>query len=161
MHNMYMQLSEQCICPLQDFTLQHLNEVLLRFAVSCTGVTLCRYIITIDLDGSNLWRVPLVSGEPAEFDYGSGGNLIVSGNCSSYLVQVGQHVQQLDKPAPITHTGAGPCKFYPHNNRSALKTTAPMRLHLFYTGALASYAYGALMHAALDCSCHTLTIGRS
>lgn len=73
--------------------------------------------MTIDLDGSNLWRVPLVSGQPAGLDYGSQGNLIVSEDSSGFLVQVGKAVQKLSKPASIAKTGAGPCKFYPHNNR--------------------------------------------
>ena len=80
----------------------------------------CRYIMTINLDGSNLWRIPLVSGEPAGLDYGSHGNLIISENSSTYLVHVGKHVSKLNKPAPIAKTAAGPCKFYPHNNRSAV-----------------------------------------
>lgn len=76
-----------------------------------------RYIMTIDLDGSNLWRVPLASGHPAGIDYGSQGNLIISENSTTYLVDVGKGVQKLSKPASIAKTDAGPCKFYPHHNR--------------------------------------------
>ena len=74
--------------------------------------------MTIDLDGGNLWRVPLVSGHPAGLDYGSRGRLIISENSTTYLVDVGKGVQKLSKPAPIAETDAGPCKFYPHQNRS-------------------------------------------
>lgn len=73
--------------------------------------------MTIDLDGSNLWRVPLVSGHPAGLDYGSQGKLIISENSSTYLVDVGKGVQKLSKPVPIAKTDAGPCKFYPHHSR--------------------------------------------
>ena len=73
--------------------------------------------MTIDLDGSNLWRVPLASGHPAGLDYGSRGNLIISENSTTYLVDVGKGVQKLSKPASIAKTDAGPCKFYPHRNR--------------------------------------------
>ncbi len=73
--------------------------------------------MTMDTDGSNLWRVPLVSGHPAGMDYGSNGNLIISENSTTYLVNVGRTVDKLTKPASIAHTEAGPCKFYPQNNR--------------------------------------------
>lgn len=78
----------------------------------------CRYIMTIKIDGSNLWRVPSVSGEPAGLDYGTAGKLLVSENSTTYLVQVGKDVQKLSKPPPVAKTEAGPCKFYPNNNRS-------------------------------------------
>ena len=74
--------------------------------------------MTIDLDGSNLWRVPLASGHPAGLDYGSRGKLIISENCTTFLVDVGKGVQKLSKPASIAKTDAGPCKFFPHCNRS-------------------------------------------
>lgn len=76
--------------------------------------------MTVDTDGENLWRVPLVTGHPAGFDYGSSGNLIVSENTSTYLVNVGKSVQILTKPVAIAQTEAGPCKFYPKNNRYKL-----------------------------------------
>ena len=78
----------------------------------------CRYIMTIDIDGSKLWRVPLVSGQPAGLDYGSQANLIISENSTTFLVYVGKGVRKLSKPAAIAKTEAGPCKFHPHNNRS-------------------------------------------
>ena len=77
----------------------------------------CRYIMTMDITGSNLWRVPLVSGHPVGMDYGSNGNLIISENSTTYLVNVGKTVQKLQKPFSIAQTDAGPCKFHPHNNR--------------------------------------------
>ena len=82
--------------------------------------------MTVDLDGSNLWRVPLVSGHPAGLDYGSMGNLIVSEDSSTFLVQVGKAVQKLSKPASIAKTTAGPCKFYPHNNRLAIQLVSAL-----------------------------------
>ena len=73
--------------------------------------------MTMDITGSNLWRVPLVSGHPVGMDYGSNGYLIISENSTTYLVNVGKTVQKLQKPFSIAQTDAGPCKFHPHNNR--------------------------------------------
>ena len=73
--------------------------------------------MTIDLDGNNLWRVPLVSGHPAGLDYGQQGKLIISEDSSAFLVDVGKSVRKLSKPASIDKTDAGPCKFYPYHNR--------------------------------------------
>ena len=73
--------------------------------------------MTMDVDGSNLWRVPLVSGEPSGMDYGSSGRLIVSENSTTFMVHVGKHVQRMTKPASVANTTAGPCKFYPTDNR--------------------------------------------
>ncbi len=73
--------------------------------------------MTMDTSGSNLWRVPLVSGHPAGMDYGGNGKLIISENATTYLVNVGKTVQKLIKPLSIAQTEAGPCKFHPHNNR--------------------------------------------
>lgn len=73
--------------------------------------------MTIDLDGSNLWRVPIVSGHPAGLDYGHQGNLIISEDSSAFLVDVGKSVRKLSKPASIATTNAGPCKFYPYHHR--------------------------------------------
>lgn len=87
-------------------------------SVGTLMVAACRYIMTIDIDGSKLWRVPLVSGQPAGLDYGSQANLIVSENSTTFLVHVGKGVRKLSKPAAVAKTEAGPCKFYPHNNRS-------------------------------------------
>ncbi len=82
-----------------------------------TAMRNCRYIMTMDTTGSNLWRVPLVSGHPAGMDYGSNGNLIISENSTTYIVNVGKTVQKLTKPLSIAQTEAGPCKFHPYNNR--------------------------------------------
>ena len=73
--------------------------------------------MTMNIDGSNLWRVPLVSGDPSGMDYGSNGNLIVAENSTTYLVNVGKSVQKLTRPTPLVNATAGPCKFYPSNNR--------------------------------------------
>ena len=73
--------------------------------------------MAVDLDGSNLWRVPLVSGHLAGLDYGWQGRMIISEDSSAFLVDVGRSVCKLSKPASIANTDAGPCKFYPHHNR--------------------------------------------
>lgn len=81
--------------------------------------------MTMDTDGSNLWRVPLVSGRSAGMDYGDHGNLIISENSSTYLVDVGRSVQKLTKPQSVAQTEGGPCKFYPQNNRLASAVLLP------------------------------------
>ena len=81
--------------------------------------------MTMDTDGGNLWRVPLVSGDSAGMDYGDQGNLIVSENSTTYLVDVGKTVQKLTKPQSVAQTEAGPCKFYQHNNRLAWAVCLP------------------------------------
>ena len=81
--------------------------------------------MTMDTDGGNLWRVPLVSGHSAGMDYGDHGNLIISENATTYLVDVGKSVQKLTKPQSVAQTEGGPCKFYPQNNRLACAVLLP------------------------------------
>ncbi|KAL0018949.1 hypothetical protein WJX77_003320 [Trebouxia sp. C0004] len=107
------------------------------------------YIMTMDTSGSNLWRVPLVSGHPAGMDYGSNGNLIISENSTTYLVTVGKTVQKLNKPSSIAQTEAGPCKFHPHNNRYVVcdSIESPRKLYVWDLEGGTAFTVGTLVEA--------------
>lgn len=79
----------------------------------------CRYTLTIDVDGTNLWKVPVVGTINGTVSCGHGGLMLLSEPTGTHLAVDKVEAWQLDTAA-IFDGIASACRFHPNNDRSGL-----------------------------------------